>query len=204
VYDEHGSRPKSLQDQYAEAERLKLSPSVPMKIAAQFNSARELLVFAWFNVRFAQIAERHAYSTVEMALRERLATRHEPQTAASAAAPTPTPDQTRAGVRRRPRPGLAGLLRMAIEQGLISDDAFRHYHRLRERQDHYYELLTEVMGHGIWAERPPRSGTGFVESLAKSMPPLRNTLSHGSTSMYPGVCLQMELCCDLINELYAG
>lgn len=48
VCEEKGARPKVLDDHYAEAERLTLNPSVPGTIAAQFNTARELLVFSWF------------------------------------------------------------------------------------------------------------------------------------------------------------
>jgi hypothetical protein len=72
VIDEKGTRPKTIEDHYRVIERFVLNSAVPPDVAIQFDTAKELLVHAWCNLRFTQIAERHAYASVEMALRLRL------------------------------------------------------------------------------------------------------------------------------------
>jgi hypothetical protein len=192
VIEKSGTRKKQVEDQYRAVERFKINPAVPREVAIQFDTAKELLVHAWCNVRFMQIAERHAYATVEMALRMRL----EPEWKNDPAAASGK------GKRAKRPPGLTRLLRNAIDKGIITAAGFGEYQRIRETQAHYYESMRQIYGDdpkNVW---PPYTPVWYVRTLSDTIPLLRNVLAHGSTMLYPGAYLQFEICCDILNQLY--
>jgi hypothetical protein len=51
---------------------LQLGPEVPEAIAIHFETAKNILLYAWFVYRFHMVAEQYVLSTLELALRERL------------------------------------------------------------------------------------------------------------------------------------
>src|SRR2546421_1491502 len=56
-------------DLHADVADLNLNANVPDDVVIQFDTARNLFVYSWFSLRFVQVAQRHAYSTVEFALK---------------------------------------------------------------------------------------------------------------------------------------
>ncbi len=192
VIDETGTRGKTIQDHYNVIERLVLNPTIPRDVAIQFDTAKKLFVHAWCNLRFTQIAERHAYSAVEMALRQRL---NSDWTARVSTA-------KKIGKRINSRPTLPLLLRLAIDLGIITDSGFRNYERIRQRRADYLNSLRQVYGDDPKFAMPSPTRNTNARILSESMPSIRNSLAHGSTTIYPGVYLQFELCCDILNQLY--
>lgn len=192
VTDEKGTRPKTIGDHYRVVERFVLTPAVPRDVAIQFDTAKELLVHAWCNLRFTQIAERHAYAIVEMALRLRLKSDWTDHVAAA----------KKIAKKINPRPTLAPLLQLAIDLGIITDRGFRDYERIRERQAYYFDAMRQIYGDDPKSAMPSLTRNTYARILSESMPSLRNILAHGSTRMYPGVYLQFEQCCDILNQLY--
>ncbi len=188
VIDEKGTRAKTIDDHYSMVAHFVLNPAVPRDIAIQFDTAKELLVHAWCNLRFTQIAEQHVYSTIEFALRQRL------KSDLIAA--------RKIGKKISERPTLAPLLHLAIDLGIITDEGFRNYGRIRERRADYLDSMRQVYGDDPEFAVPPPSRNTYARILSESMPSLRNNLAHGSATMYPGVYLQFELCCDILNQLY--
>jgi hypothetical protein len=192
VIEETGVRKKEFEDQYREVERFKISTAVPQAVAIQFDTAKELLVHAWCNVRFAQIAERHAYATVEMALRMRLQSECKKDGAAA----------SKRRKRAKSGPGLAKLLRSGIDIGIITDEGFHDYKRICERQAAYLESMRQIYSDDPTNEPPPPTANRYALALSDWLPLLRNELAHGSPTLYPGVYLQFEICCDILNQLY--
>jgi hypothetical protein len=45
---------------------------------------------------------------------------------------------------------------------------------------------------------------GYAEMLARELPRHRNTLAHGSGLLHLSAYLTLELCCDIINQLFDG
>ena len=78
-----------------------LSPNAPRDVAIKFEHAKNLYLYAWFGPRFHVLAQRHALTTLELALRRSL---------------------ERGGLLdgdRTPKPGLEELLAIAKDRGLI-------------------------------------------------------------------------------------
>jgi len=145
-------RPIDVKDIYYSVERIELSTKVPEDIISQFNVARNLAIYSWFSYSFHQVSEMKAFATVEMALRERLG---------------------------RHKCGFKGLVKKAVNLGLIKDSGFSH----------------------IEAPEDPNS-TEYSAKLPDIMPSLRNSLAHGSTTLHPGSVNNLAICADFINQLY--
>lgn len=168
-------KPIELPDRHTAIAAINLLDSVPEDIREHFETAKNLLLYAWFVYRFIPVAELHAYATVEMALKERarresLATRN-----------------------------LKRLLETAIERGWIIDDGFANVRREREamaeEQAWRLELGTPVTPEEKDAQR-------YCKVLLDTMPYLRNDLAHGSKTLHPGGIGTLALCADLINQLF--
>jgi hypothetical protein len=91
---------------------------------------------------------------------------------------------------------------LAIDLGIITDRGFHNYERIRERQADYVDAMRQIYGDDPKSAVPSPSRNAYARILSESMPFLRNILAHGSTTMYPGVYLQFELCSDIHNQLY--
>lgn len=145
-------RPLDVKDIYSSVERIELSEAVPEDIRSQFTVARNLAVYSWFSYSFHQISELKAFSTVEMALRSLLG---------------------------KHKHGFRGLIKKAVNSGLIKDLGFSHI------------------------EKPGNpNSTEYSAKLQDIMPALRNSLAHGNTTLHPGSVSNLRICADFINQLY--
>ena len=144
------SRPMTIEDVYQSVKSISLSESVPDSIKSQFNVAKNLAVYSWFSYSFHQIAEMKAYSVVEAALKMKLGTH---------------------------KNGFRGLIKKAVNTGLIKDSGFQHI-KSDEESVQYSSQLPGLM-------------SGF-----------RNNLAHGSTKLYPGSVTDLRICADFINQLF--
>jgi hypothetical protein len=193
VIDEDGLRPRTFDDHYAAIEPLVVNDSTPEDVRVSFEVARDLLARAWHNVRLTQDAERRAYATVEMALRLKLAPLLDQRA-------LHTRRKKSNGAGRRPEPlTLRPLLDAAIDEGLLTDVGFRQYHRIQAQRDEYADAIRRIYG-SYQVETPDPQA--YTRNVAMAMSKLRNDLSHGSTTMHPWGRLTLELCCDIINQLY--
>lgn len=62
-------RDRTLRDHYSGIESISLMQSVPESVRQQFDAARNLLLYSWFVYSFIPIAQLHAFSSVEYAIR---------------------------------------------------------------------------------------------------------------------------------------
>jgi hypothetical protein len=100
------ARKITLRDYYSAVERITLSSAVPESIREHFDVARNLLLYSWFEHRFMPVAEMHAFSSVEYALR------------------------LKSG---KPKLMLKQGIELAIKENWIKDNGFRHY-RVRQEE----------------------------------------------------------------------
>src|SRR5581483_1571954 len=105
---EDGPRPKTIEDQHRAVVGLALHDGVPEAIRIQFETTKNLYLYAWFVYRFYPVAQGHAYGCLELALRERF----EPETLA-------------AGEKKQKHgPGFRRLLQYAVDKGFLKNEGF--------------------------------------------------------------------------------
>ncbi len=147
------NRPLDHEDIYKSVDAVNLLDSVPEDIRSQFNVAKNLAVYTWFSYSFHQISELKAFSTLEMALKQKFG---------------------------KNKNGFRGLLRKAVNSGLIRDKGFSHItHEVQEE----YEME-------------------YSRRLPDIIPNLRNELAHGSNMLHPGSISNLQICADFINQLF--
>ncbi len=172
-----GSRPMTIEDHWRDIGALALHEGVPISIRVHFDTARNLLLHSWFVFRFQQVAEMHAYASVEFALRWR--------------AGLPLKASNR---------DLKVLLGRAFREGWIRDVGFRRFQEVADRRAEYEEMEARVTG------REPDLSCGdtewYVRMLSNLLPKFRNKLAHGSALMAPTGKQTLALCCDIINQLF--
>lgn len=100
------SRNRTLTDHYSGIESITLMQSVAESVRVQFDAARNLLLYSWFVYSFIPIAQLHAFSSVEYAIRIK----------------SGKPLMLKAG------------LELAIREQWIKDNGFRYYN-INVRQD---------------------------------------------------------------------
>ena len=66
------SRVIELTDHHEQISAYVLHAGVPQEIVLQFETARNVYLYAWFVYRFYPVAEHHSLACLELALRERL------------------------------------------------------------------------------------------------------------------------------------
>jgi hypothetical protein len=178
VLDPKGARPVTVEDHWNDIALLGLHDSVPRVIPGHFETARNLLLYSWHAYRFHQVAEMHAFASVEYALRLR--------------------NKLACGKRCR---YLGPLLARAVKEGWIRDEGFRHYRQIVERRAQYEEAEGSLTGQEHEPEAT-RAVQAFVRVLCKHLPELRSKLAHGSPRLTPSGKKTLALCCDLINQLF--
>lgn len=186
---------RTLENYRREVAELVLHDGVPEDIRVQFLTACNVLLYGWFVFRFLHVAELHALATLELALKHRLG--------------PATPEQ------KRPR-GLRGLLDAAVDQGLLRASGLREHQRRvvgRAREREQRRLIDEALDRAIATipgaqprvpqpEPEPVADEVIMRGLAKGLPQWRNELAHGSTLLFTDGVRRVELCADLINQLF--
>lgn len=196
-----GQTTSSLVAHHAEIAKVQLSLAVPDPIAIQFETARNLYLYAWHVYRFYMVAATQALTTLEFGLRELL--------------PARLPSQYQ-------RPGqkqamLAGMLHYAIDQRLVRNDGFRRWHQAAEqraRERRSFEAIQTMLDQGLEQMEiddgapveiaPEDQQWDLVAVLSESLPSLRNELAHGSPMLTDQVLGILELVAEILSQLYPG
>jgi hypothetical protein len=102
-------------------------------------------------------------------------------------------------------PGFAFLLKGALREGRLRNEGIRHVERIRTTTpEPIRRVWTDQegvhIGELVIPEAPDLSG--YAEMLARELPRHRNTLAHGSGLLNWGAYLTLELCCDIVNQLF--
>lgn len=185
---------------HQEIEAIQLTDQVPEAVAIQFETARNLYLYAWHVYRFFPVAQSQALFTLEFGLRMRF--------------PGRLPERYQNPKHRQPM--LAGLLNYAIDQGLIRNEGFRRWHevaagRARERQsmEAIRIMIDQQLESMVIQEDEPLYVTledqnwDLVHALRKNLPRLRNELAHGSSLLTNQVLGNIELVAEILSQVYA-
>ncbi|MBK1877970.1 hypothetical protein [Pelagicoccus mobilis] len=187
-------------------DQFKLIDTVPEKVQVQFETAKNLYLYAWFVYRFYPVAERQALSTLEMGLREKL----DPL--------IPTYDKTKKQANYRNRFGdltLAPLLRYVHDEKLVVNEDFElWWHRVkmnakaRRNRMHTEKLLNEEVDSIVFDDddftiEGQDKDYDYFGPLTKSLPRSRNTHSHGTSSIMPPGTIIFEITQTILNKIYS-
>jgi len=177
-----------LEDLHKRMSELTLNSTVPEDVRTGFDTARSLFLYSWFVYRFQTVAELQAYATLEFALGKRLAAEG-------------------AGHIQN----LSPRLNFAVQKGWLRADGVRIYRqkavsrrRYAEEQEKFFkEFLKNEKG---WQNPDPRTETeyaaDYLRNLTGGIPRLRNSVAHGNPMLHGGAALTLEICRDLINQLF--
>lgn len=195
---ESGPRPITIEDQHRSVVQLVLHDSVPEGIRIQFETTKNLYLYSWFVYRFYAVAHHHAYTCLELALRERFEA-----------------EMLTAGEQKREHgPGLRRLLTYAIENGFLRNENFEVWHRqtwVNAKMRTMYESLEEMgrlcldqMEHdeSMVQIKEVDSNHDYLAILLETMPYLRNHYAHGSKSLDNQVLGTLQIVSEIVNQIY--
>lgn len=193
-----GVRPKTLDDHYRNVCEITLHEHVPDDVRIQFDTTRNLYLYAWFVYRFYPVARMHAYTTLEYALRERF-----------------EGEVVDAGTReRRHGPGLRELLNYASQTGHVRNEHFENWrHRVSVRARHrtMIEQVEEMRRSGLESMefdegaieiKEEDQDFDYVAVLIESIPALRNHYAHGSRSLDNQVLGAIQVTAEIIDQVF--
>lgn len=185
-------------DLHEHVSALELHEAVPQEIILQFETAKNLYLYAWFVYRFYPVAEHHSLACLELALRDRLK------------------QDIEAGRVEFPgkRPMLRALLKHAVMQGLVKNEGFeiwRNRGEINARARVEMEKLREMTGKNLteiqWDNSeiqitPDDLNWDYANVLVDTLPNIRNHYAHGSTSLHNAVLHTLQIVSEIINQLF--
>ena len=189
--------PKDIPDQHEAVSGYNLHAKVPEDIVAQFETAKNLYLYAWFVYGFYPLCEQHALACLELTLRKRY--EHE------------VPKEYR---KRDGRLYLKGLLRYAIDRGHVKHEGFRRWHErahVRASVRYENEKREEMYAKGlkkIDLDYTEVTVTGadcnwkYLDNLLDYLPELRNHYAHGTSMLHNQVLTTLEVVSEIINQIY--
>lgn len=188
ILPDGSTRGIQLEDLHKRMSELKLNSSVPDDVRTGFDTSRNLFLYSWFVYRFQTVAELQAYATLELALGKRL--------------------KAEGSGRIK---NLSPRLKFAVQKGWLRASGVRIYQQKSESRKRYAEeqekFFSEFLKHEQgWQNPDPRSeeqhAADYLQNLIGGIPKLRNSVAHGNPMLHGGSALTLEICCDLINQLF--
>ena len=167
---------KGIETFHSQLSELNLNSSIPPEVRVGFETARNLLLYSFYVYRFSTVARFQAYSVLENAIKIRAA--NDPS------------------VKLK---GLKQCIEYALKQRWFKDEGVRQYLRLAEIRDDtpvFFENSNEPPPNVV------KSPDGWIQRIKKSFPVIRNGIAHGTPLLLGGDFTVLEMCCDLINQLF--
>ncbi|MAM00521.1 MAG: hypothetical protein CL583_18935 [Alteromonadaceae bacterium] len=206
--------PRTLGDHYADIERYALHEDVPEAIATQYDVARNLFLFAWFEYRFFNVAEANALVVLELAMKERLGKdeieRYIKQRNKEHKAKT----GKNGGIRK----GMKSLMECCRDHQLVKNEGFTRWQQHATMQAYHqaqYERnlwaigemnrtgVTEITLPDIELRiMPPDPDYDHIQHLINNVSKFRNIYAHGSTMLHNQVHGTFEMVSEFISQLY--
>lgn len=188
--------PRALADHHAAMSTLNLHAGVPEDVTIQFETAKNLFVYAWFVYRFHAVSEHQSLTCLEFGLRERFG------------------KDMAASRKLRRTLTLKPLLRHAVDRGHVRNEGFKRWHDkalLRAQSRFEYEKGEEMRRKGLTSIEYDYSDVvvtdqdrdwNLIEVLVESLPFTRNEYAHGSASIHNQVRGTLELTMEILNQVF--
>lgn len=193
-------KPITLAEHHADIAQFILAPDVPEKIIIHFETAKNLYLYAWHVYRFYPVADLHARTSLEFALKEKIGEGNLREACKSVGK----------------RSCLNGYILYAIDQGWVRNEGFRRWHhraKMRAEERARIELIKKMSREGLTeAAFDPASVEiiaedkewDLVSQLSESISEIRNEYAHGSSMLHNQVLGTFELVSEFINQLWQG
>jgi hypothetical protein len=165
-------RPVTLEDHHADLQEITLDAEVPEHLRQHMETAKNLMLYSWYVYRFIPVAELHAYSAFEMALRLSLKA-----------------DDDK--VTFRP------LLKKAIDNGLIKTQDFALF-----AEPDPFPIVSGNALIDANLPPDIHSHPDFMQIFLNAIVALRNLLAHGSPSIWPSGVMTLHVMATAINALF--
>ena len=191
-------QPLTVEYQYSAISELVLHDGVPEDIRVQFETTKNLYLYAWFVYRFYPVAKHHAHTCLEFALRKRFET-----------------EMLALGEKKREfGPGLKKLLSHAIESGCLKNENFSIWRRRTEsraQQRTEYEILEEMRRNNLeevtydpdqYEIKDVDCDHDYLGIILKTTPWLRNHYAHGTSSLDNQALGTIRLVAEIVNQIY--
>ena len=191
-------RAAEMSDHHSDIAGLSLHAGVPQDIAIQFETARNVYLYAWFVYRFYPVAEHQSLACLELALRDRLK------------------DDIQTGRVNSPvkKPMLRALLKYAVAQGIVRNEGFATWRnrgqvnaRARVEMEKIREMSEKNLTEISWDDSniqvtPADLEWDYTGVLVDTLPFIRNDYAHGSTNLHNLALHTIQIVCEIINQLY--
>lgn len=191
-----GVRAKTISDHHATIAAISLGTSVPEKVRIQYDTARNLYLYAWFAFRFYPVAEHHVLTCLELGLRDRFGT------------------EWLEAQPKKKRPTMSALLKYAHEQGHLQNQHFsawnksaRAHAKNRISLEKLYEMeakgLTSIIYNAddVTITDADRDWE-YVLRQIKYLPKIRNDYAHGSGKLHNVVLGTFRVVSEILNQIY--
>jgi hypothetical protein len=191
-------QPLTIEYQHSAVADISLHQGVPEDIRVQLETTKNLYLYAWFVYRFYPVAEHHAYTCLELALRERFEL-----------------EMLAAGETKREfGPGLKRLLTYAVKKGHLRDENFSVWQNrteMRAKRRTELKIWEEAQRNGLneivfddtqYEIKDIDRNHNYLAAILGSLPWLRNHYAHGSTSLHNQVLGTIKLAAEIINQIY--
>lgn len=190
---------QGLSEHHGDVAQINLATSVPENIQIQFETAKNLYLYAWYVYRFFPVAEHHALTCLEFGLRQRF------------------PDSLPKKYWDKPagwKPTLRPMLHFAIDTGIIKNEGFRRWHdevQRRAQQRYSHERLLEMIERDLnqieidYDHAVPNHQDrdwNYLAVLLDVLPGIRNSYAHGSTMLHNQVLSTIGLVSEILNQLF--
>lgn len=191
-------QPLTVEHQYSVISEYVLHDGVPEDIRIQFETTRNLYLYAWYVYRFYPVVKLHAYTCLELALRERFGS-------------------ACVAVRKKKSefiPSLKQLLLYAIDNGHLKNENFSVWRRRAEQRA---EMRTEEE---LWQEAQRNGLTeiffdesqieikdedcdhDYLGTILEATPALRNHYAHGSKSLDNQALNTVRLVFEIVSQIF--
>ncbi|MDH5571704.1 MAG: hypothetical protein OEY89_08065, partial [Gammaproteobacteria bacterium] len=164
----------------------------------QFETAKNIYLYAWYVYRFFTVAEHQALTCLELSLREKLLDK-----------------VPKSYYPRSEKPMLRTLLRYAIDNSLIRNEGFSEWHEAaRKRAKYRYEIeqIKKMSDEGLESIEVDYSNIAvmdedknfqYVEDLKVGLIQHRNEYAHGSTMLHNYSLGTFRVVTEIINQVYS-
>lgn len=198
THDDEPYGGKAFKEHHHRIAAITLHSGVPEDIIMQFETAKNICLYAWFVYRFYPVSESQVYACLELALHERF-----------------EKEMLEAGWRKEKHGfGLRNYLKYAARQGYIRNEDFevwRHSVWARASERYRAECLAEMKRLDLSEMeidelkieiKEEDKNVDYIGTLLESIPYLRNHYAHGSKTLHKEVLGTFRIASEIINKLW--
>lgn len=200
----------TLEDHYATIEQYALHSDVPDDVATQYDVARNLYLYAWFEYRFYNVAEAQVLTALEFAMKRRIGEKNLDDYIKKRG----QEHFERTGKRLRLPRGMRTLIEYCRDHGLISNDGFSAWHHRREQLADQLAMQAAIARIKETGEKEVTVDSreyldgvteehyNHVQHLVEHVHKIRNVYAHGSNALHKSVTRNFEMVSQFINQIY--